>query len=128
MSERLVLAMPGLKSRAKTLPELIEISLFYFYPRPLDINQKAEKSLDSEARERLGRLSVSLKELTHWSEESINEAIHAFADKEEIKLGQIAQPMRAALTGTTVSPGIFEVAAVLGQDEAIGRLNDVITK
>jgi glutamyl-tRNA synthetase len=128
MTERLIHAIPGLKSRAKTIPELIEISLFYFYPRPLNINQKAEKSLDSDARERLGRLAINLAELNQWSEESINEAVHAFAEKEEIKLGQIAQPLRAALTGTTVSPGIFEVAAVLGQDEAIGRLNDVISK
>jgi glutamyl-tRNA synthetase len=128
MSERLVHAMPGLKSRAKTIPELIEISLFYFYPRPLRIDQKAAKSLDSDAQERLGRLVLNLAELNQWSEEAINEAVHAFAEKEDIKLGKIAQPLRAALTGTTVSPGIFEVAAVLGQDEAIGRLNDVITK
>jgi glutamyl-tRNA synthetase len=128
MSERLVQAMPGLKSRAKTIPELIEISLFYFYPRPLKVDQKAAKSLNSEAQERIRRLAINLAELNQWSEDVINEAVHAFAEKEEIKLGKIAQPLRAALTGTTVSPGIFEVAAVLGQDEVIGRLNDVITK
>ncbi len=68
-----------------------------------------------------------MTELADWSEESVNKAIHDFAEKEDIKLGKIAQPLRAALTGTTVSPGIFEVAAVLGKDETIGRLNDVMT-
>jgi glutamyl-tRNA synthetase len=128
MSERLVHAMPGLKSRAKTIPELIEISLFYFYSRPLKLDQKAAKSLDSDAQERIGRLALNLAELNQWSEEAVNEAVHDFAEKEDIKLGKIAQPLRAALTGTTVSPGIFEVTAVLGQEETIGRLNDVITK
>ncbi len=125
MSERLVQAVAGLKPRAKTITELIENSLFYFYPRPIKINSKAEKSLDSEARERLERLAKVLAELSQWSEEAVNVAIHEFAESEGIKLGKIAQPLRAALTGTTVSPGIFEVAAVLGQDETIGRLKDV---
>lgn len=127
MTDRLIRALPGLKSRAKTITELIEISLFYFYTRPLNIDQKAEKSLDSDARKRLAGLVVDLTELADWSEESVNKAIHDFAEKEDIKLGKIAQPLRAALTGTTVSPGIFEVAAVLGKDETIGRLNDVMT-
>ncbi|NKB21955.1 MAG: glutamate--tRNA ligase [Alphaproteobacteria bacterium] len=127
MSQRLVMAMPGLKSRAKTIPELIETSLFYFYLRPLEINEKATKSLDNEARNRLGRLSELLSELSPWSEEAINEAVHKFAENEDIKLGKIAQPFRAALTGTTVSPGIFEVAMVLGQEETISRLKDVMT-
>lgn len=125
MSERLVQAVAGLKPRAKTITELIENSLFYFYSRPIKINSKAEKSLDSEARERLEQLATLFAEISQWSEETVNAAINEFAESEGIKLGKIAQPLRAALTGTTVSPGIFEVATVLGQDETIGRLNDV---
>ncbi|MBK18950.1 MAG: glutamate--tRNA ligase [Rhodospirillaceae bacterium] len=128
LNERLLHALPGLKPRAKTIDELVDISLFYFYDRPLEIDSRAQKSLDEEACKRLGRLFPSLANLENWSEESIDQTVRKFVETEDIKLGKIAQPLRAALTGTNISPGIFEVAAVLGKTESLGRLDDVMIK
>ena len=123
--ERLKRAIPGLKSRAKTILELVDNALFYFNSRPLSLDKKANRVLNGDARQRLARLSIFLSGLSVWSEQSIEKAIHDFANQEEINLKKIAQPFRAALTGTTVSPGIFEVASILGQQEAMDRLKDV---
>jgi len=123
--ERIKRAIPGLKSRAKTVPELVDNALFYFYSKPLSLDEKASKILNGDARQRLARLSILLSGLSVWSEQSIEKAIRDFANQEGINLKKITQPFRAALTGTTVSPGIFEVANVLGQQEALGRLKDV---
>ena len=122
---RLIGGMKGLKDRAKSLNELIEISLFYVRPRPLEQDGKAAKLLTDDARGLLGRLSASLNTIDPWSAETIEAAIRALADTEGAKLGQIAQPLRAALCGSTTSPGIFEVAEVLGKEEVLGRLDDV---
>ena len=93
--------------------------------RPLKFNQKATKILNTDARLLLAQLANTLQVLSIWSEQSIEKAINDFVNEEEINLKQIALPFRAALTGTTVSPGIFEVANVLGQKETMGRLKDV---
>jgi len=122
---RLIKGMGGLKDRAKTITELIDISLFYVLSRPLDLDAKANKLLTDEAKKLLASLSQSLATHDPWSAETIDAALREFADKEGLKLGQIAQPLRAALCGTTASPGIFEVAEILGRDEVIGRLADV---
>ncbi len=118
-------AMPGLTPRAKTIKDLAEVSGFYVAGRPLEIDAKAEKLLDDEAIARLGRLRGSLERLSDWTEEGLDAALRAFAEGEEVKLGKVAQPLRAALTGRTTSPGIFEVMAVLGREECLGRLQDV---
>lgn len=123
--QRLAAGMPGLKQRANTLVELAQSALFYVRERPIPIEPAAEKLLDQAARERLGRLRNRLKDRGEWTEASLEAEIRAFAEDEKIGLGQIAQPLRAGLTGLKVSPGIFEVMTTLGRDEVLGRLDDV---
>jgi glutamyl-tRNA synthetase len=122
---RLVEGMPSLKDRAKTLNELIDISLFYVRNRPLELDNKATKLVTEDARRLLAQLASFLATVDPWTEGAVDAAIRDFADKQEVKLGQVAQPLRAALCGTTTSPGIFEVAGILGKDEVIGRIEDV---
>lgn len=117
-------AMPGLKERAKTLKALGESAEFYFKKRPLLMNEKAEKLLDAEARAIISRLCPLLENQEDWGEEALLAAVREFAEKEDTKLGKVAQPLRAALTGSNISPSVFEVMAVLGQAESVNRLKD----
>jgi glutamyl-tRNA synthetase len=126
--ERLVAAIPGLKPRAKTLNELSDNALFYAKPRPLVPDEKAAKLLTGDALEHLGKLKAALAGIDDWSDETVEGCVKSFAEAEALKLGQIAQPLRAALCGTTVSPGIFEVAHVLGAEETLGRIDDVLQR
>lgn len=121
---RLLQGMAGLKPRAKTLNELADIASFYVTERPLPLIDKAAKLLTPEARERLMRLQAALESLDEWSETQLEEALRHFAEAEDIKLGMIAQPLRAALTGSNASPGIFEVMVVLGKVESLARIAD----
>ena len=125
--KRLAAGMEGLKARAKNLVELAENAVFYLIDRPLSLNAKAEKILKPEARDRLGRLHGSLSALADWSEASTEAAVRDFAEVEGCKLGDAAQPLRAALTGSNMSPGIFEVMAVLGREESLARIADQST-
>jgi glutamyl-tRNA synthetase len=122
--ERLLRAMPGLKQRAKTIKVLAENAAFYVTSRPLHLSEKAAKLLPEEGRARLGRLRPRLDGLDDWSEAAIEAEVRAFAEAEDCKLGEIAQPLRAALSGSHASPGIFEVMAVLGRRESLGRIAD----
>ncbi|MFY8038781.1 MAG: glutamate--tRNA ligase [Bosea sp. (in: a-proteobacteria)] len=122
---RLVMAMPGLKERAKTLVELLDSAAYLYSTRPLALEDKAAALLDGEARKRLGLLVGSFEALGEWTVETTEAAVRAFADAHGLKLGQVAQPLRAALTGKSTSPGLFDVLAVLGRDESILRLRDV---
>jgi len=121
---RLARAMAELKQRAKTLPELAEKALFITRPRPIDPTPKAAKLLDADARKRLGRLADRLEALADWTVADLETTVRTFADAEDAKLGKIAQPLRAALTGTTASPSIFAVLDILGRAESIGRIRD----
>ena len=116
--------MDGLKARAKNLVELTENAMFYVIDRPLEMNPKAEKILTPEARRRLAGLHAALAALPEWSEAAIEAAVRQFSESENCKLGDAAQPLRAALTGSNVSPGIFEVMAVLGREESLARIAD----
>ena len=120
----LLAAMVGLKSRAKTLVELAENARFYVAIRPIPMDEKATAQASDEARARLGRLKLALADLADWSEAALEAAIRTFIEAEGVKLGAVAQPLRAALAGAVTSPGIFEVMAVLGRDEALGRMSD----
>jgi len=122
---RLCAGMPGLKQRANTLVELAESGLFYARERPIPIEEKAAKLLDGAARQILGRLRQRLSGFGDWREAALEAEIRAFAEAENVGLGQVAQPLRAALTGLKVSPGIFDIMATLGRDEVLGRLDDV---
>src|SRR5579859_3301 len=120
----LLAAMGGLKSRAKTLVELAENARFYVATRPIPLDEKAKAQGTPEARALLGRLGTALESHADWSEAALEAAIRAFIETEGVKLGAVAQPLRAALAGAVTSPGIFEVMAVLGRDEALGRIRD----
>jgi glutamyl-tRNA synthetase len=122
---RLVQGMGGLKSRAKTVIELTENAALYLNDRPLTRSPKADKLLTGEAPALLGRFAATLDTVTPWDQESLEAAARAFAEAGGLKLGAIAQPLRAALTGSHASPGIFEVMAILGRDETLGRISDV---
>lgn len=122
--QRLEAGMESLKSRAETIPQLVELSMFYCFDRPLQYTEKAEKILDGDARSRLGDVLTTLTGVADWNQQAIEETVKEYATSNDLKLGMIAQPLRAALTGSNVSPGIFEVAAVLGRDESLGRIKD----
>ena len=115
-------AMPGLKMRAKTMVELAASAGFYVATRPLALDAKAAAVLDGGARERLSALADRLEAIEDWSAAVIEAAARAFAEEIGCKLGQLAQPLRAALTGGTVSPPIFEVAELLGKSESLLRV------
>ncbi|MEM1317828.1 MAG: glutamate--tRNA ligase [Pseudomonadota bacterium] len=121
---QLVEAMPGLKERAKTLIDLLEGARFIFAERPLEFEEKAAALLTDEAKQRLAALLPGLQAIESWSVENVEEVVREFGKANELKLGQIAQPIRAATTGKTQSPGVFDVMAVLGKDECIARISD----
>jgi glutamyl-tRNA synthetase len=120
---RLERAMPGLKPRAKTLAELADKAQFYVAARPIPIDDKAHALLDEAARQRLRALSAEFA-LLPWSEVALEDAVRRYVEANGLKLGAVAQPLRAALAGSTVSPGIFEVMGVLGREETLARLAD----
>ncbi|HUC60879.1 MAG TPA: glutamate--tRNA ligase [Alphaproteobacteria bacterium] len=122
---RLLRGMDGLKARAKTLVELARLGSAYVRPRPIALDPKAAALLDPAARARLAHLVPALEALASWDQGSIEAAVRASAEAEGVKLGELAQPLRAALTGSTVSPGIFEVMELLGNAEVLGRIRDV---
>ncbi len=125
-AERLKKGMPGLKERAKTVLELSENAEIYARLRPLSLDEKASKLLDTEGLGHLGRLRDLFSDLGQWTLKNIEEATRAYGEKAEIKLGKAAQPLRAALTGRAASPGIFEVMEALGREETLGRLDDAL--
>ncbi|MDX5592742.1 glutamate--tRNA ligase [Pseudovibrio sp. SPO723] len=118
-------ALPGLKERAKTLVELHQSARYLWVQRPLDLDEKAEKLLSDDARALLGRLAPKLDELETFTAETTDAVVREFAEAEELKLGKVAQPLRAALTGRGTSPGIFDVLEVLGKTESVARIRDV---
>ncbi|HVJ43939.1 MAG TPA: glutamate--tRNA ligase [Dongiaceae bacterium] len=123
-TERLVKGMPGLKARAKTLKELAENAAFYVADRPIPMADKAKALLTPDAIGLLKELTPDLFTLPDWQAAALEAAVRQFIEKKGVKLGQVAQPLRAALTGAATSPGLFEVMEVLGRDESLGRLND----
>ena len=125
--DRLKKGMDELKERAKTVVELSENAEFYAKIRPLEMTEKALSMLDSDSLSHLSNVLKELSELANWQVEEIEKTVKAFAEAAELKLGKVAQPLRAALTGTTVSPSIFNVMAVLGRHEALGRLEDALS-
>ncbi|WBL75432.1 glutamate--tRNA ligase [Bradyrhizobium xenonodulans] len=124
---QLLKAMPALKERAKTLIELIDSAYFIFADRPLELDPKAQALLTGENRKLIGQLHSALEKVETWSGANTEAALRAFAEENSLKLGAVAQPLRAALTGRTTSPGIFEVLDVLGRQESLGRLQDQAT-
>ncbi len=122
---RMAAGMDGLRQRAKNLVELAENAAFYARQTPLPQTDKARKLLGGDAAALLGRLADRLRQQEDWSEAALETAVRSFAEAESLKMGAIAQPLRAALTGSHMSPGIFEVAAILGREEVLNRIGDV---
>ena len=121
---RLTDGMSGLKARCRTLVELAEGAAFYVEPRPIRIAANAAKMLDEAARARLKDVAEQLVALDPWDEPSLEAACRKIAEEAGTGFGKLAQPMRVALTGSAVSPGLFEVMRVLGPTLAISRLED----
>ncbi|MET3659876.1 glutamate--tRNA ligase [Aquamicrobium ahrensii] len=123
---RLLKAMPGLKERARTLVELAGNTYYLTANRPLQLDDKAASILDADARTVLKGVSERFQELGDWNAQTTEAAVREFAESSGLKLGKIAQPLRAALTGRATSPGVFDVLEVLGREESLGRIQDQI--
>jgi glutamyl-tRNA synthetase len=117
-------ALPGLKARAKTLNELVDGAAFLFAARPLAPDDKAQKLLSPEAKTRLGALGAKLALLPDWTASATEGVVRDLSVELGVKLGDLAQPLRAALTGRATSPGIFDVLEILGREESLGRIAD----
>jgi glutamyl-tRNA synthetase len=119
--------MPSLKERAKTLVDLIDGAHFLLADRPIPLDDKATGLLTPEAKALLQDVGNELASVEPWTAEATEQAVRAFAERKGAKLGSVAQPLRAALTGRTTSPGIFEVLVVLGKAESLARIADQVT-
>jgi glutamyl-tRNA synthetase len=115
-----------LKPRAKTLVEIADMAAFYFHTGPLTMDEKATKLLTPEAKQHLKALTPRLDALPSFTSEAIEGLFNAYATENGLKLGVVAQPLRAALSGSSVSPPIFGAAALLGKDESLKRLRAVL--
>jgi glutamyl-tRNA synthetase len=124
LREKLATAMPALKERAKTLIDLVEGARFIWAERPLKLEDKARALLTPEARRLLADLIPELSAVAPWRAETTEALIRGFAGRLNVKLGAVAQPLRAALSGRTTSPPIFDVLTVLGKEESLGRIAD----
>lgn len=121
---QLLRAMPGLKERAKTLLELADSAGFLFASRPLELDDKAGSILDGDSRALLADIQPKLAAATAWEAEALEQIVRDYAEQTGLKLGKVAQPLRAALTGRATSPGVFDVLVVLGREESLARIGD----
>ncbi|ALE03882.1 glutamate--tRNA ligase [Bartonella ancashensis] len=119
-------AIPYVKERSKTLLELIDGTSFIFAERPLQLDEKAKKLLNGDGWIILREIYPILEACPDWTTEVLNETLRCYAQKKELKLGEVAQPLRAALTGRTTSPGVFDILVLLGKTESLNRINDQI--
>jgi len=124
----LVRAMPELKARAHNLNELADGAEFLFARRPLAVDEKAAALLNDEGRSHLALAHAALAAAPQWEHDALDAAVREVAESNSLKLGKLAQPLRAALTGKTTSPGIFDVLVLLGKDESLGRIADQMQK
>ncbi|MBM3528675.1 MAG: glutamate--tRNA ligase [Alphaproteobacteria bacterium] len=121
---QILAAMPDLKERAKTLVELIDAASFIWSGRPLALDDKATALLTPEARGLIREVTQALETVEPWTPAATEQAVRSYAETKGTKLGTVAQPLRAALTGRATSPGIFNVLTVLGRQESLARLRD----
>jgi glutamyl-tRNA synthetase len=117
-------AIPSLKPRAANLNELADGARFLLATRPLAIAADAEPLLAGDAPSTLAKLHAALDAVHGWDTEALEDAVRQVAEVLGLKLGQVAQPLRAALTGRRTSPGIFDVLVLLGRDESLARIAD----
>ena len=124
----LTAAMPSLKPRAANLNEIAEGAMFLFRTRPLDLDDGAKALLEGDAPALLAAVHTALDAAGSWDTEALEAAVRTVADDAGVKLGAVAQPLRAALVGRRTSPGIFDVLALLGREESLARIADQMTK
>ncbi len=124
MKAKLLKALPGLKDRAKTLVELMASTNYLFSTRPLAMDDKAKALLNDEGKVALKTVADLITPINDWTAHTLEAAVKAHAEATGIKLGKLAQPLRAALTGTSTSPPIFDVLEVLGHEESLARISD----
>ncbi|KQI68599.1 glutamate--tRNA ligase [Loktanella sp. 3ANDIMAR09] len=120
-ADGLLRAMPALKERSKTFPELLEKAHFVLTERPIVPDEKAAKALDATAQQYFAELTPHLQNVT-WDRNTLEEAIADFATARDTKLGKLAGPLRAALAGRSVSPSVFDMMLVLGREESLARI------
>ena len=123
---QLTAAMPLLKTRATRLPDIAADAAFLAAQRPIIVDEKLQKHLNEETRPHLQALATALEALDSWTSAEIEAVIKAYMDDNELKMGKLAPAFRASLVGSSQSPGIFDVLALLGKNEALKRLNDKI--
>ena len=119
-------AMPLLKARATRLPDIAADAAFLAAQRPIAVDEKLQKHLNDETQPHLQALAARLEALENWTSGDIETMIKAYMDENELKMGKLAPAFRASLVGNSQSPGIFDVLALLGKNEALQRLNDKI--
>jgi glutamyl-tRNA synthetase len=120
---RLLLVMPSLKERSKTLVELAEGAAYLFADRPV-VPDAAAAALIAEGRDMLAALLPRLEAIADWTAAGTEAAVRAHVEEAGVKLGKVAQPLRAALTGRTTSPPVFDVMVSLGRAESLARIAD----
>jgi glutamyl-tRNA synthetase len=116
-------AMPGMKERAKTVPDLLEMARFLLERRPIEPDAAGAKALRNVSHGMLNGLTSRLQHAS-WTASDLEASLRAFAEDESVGLGKIAQPVRVALTGRTVSPSVFDMMVILGKDETLARIGD----
>jgi glutamyl-tRNA synthetase len=116
-------AMPVLKTRARDLIELADGAAFLFKQRPLALTEQAQALLTDDAKALLAQISARLQAEQDWTTAALEANLKAYAEEQGLGLGKLAQPLRAALTGQTTSPGIFDVLALLGRAESLARID-----
>ncbi|MDJ0614413.1 MAG: glutamate--tRNA ligase, partial [Rhizobiaceae bacterium] len=120
----LIAAMPALAERAKTLTDLIDGMGFVLAERPLAMDEKAMSLTTGENVEVLSKVRPALEAIVQWDHDGISSALKSFCEQNDLKLGKVAQPIRAALTGKATSPGAFDVLQIFGKEESLKRLSD----
>tara|TARA_Y100001968_G_C19380039_1_gene729806 strand:- start:770 stop:1624 length:855 start_codon:yes stop_codon:yes gene_type:complete len=117
--------MNGLKTRARTINELAEMCSFYIEKAPITLDKKSKKVLNNENINTLKLYYNQLSKLEIWNKEEIEEDIKMYCQANNINLGKLAQPLRAAITGKSVSPGLYELMEVLGKNETLARITNI---
>ncbi|MEL6449621.1 MAG: glutamate--tRNA ligase [Pseudomonadota bacterium] len=125
-ADGLAAALPFVKERSKTFPELLEKAHFILTERPITPDEKASKALDLVSRGILTQLTPQLQTVS-WDRDSLEAALNAFAAAQDTKFGKLAGPLRAALAGRAVTPSVFDMMLVLGREETLARLEDAAT-
>ena len=123
VSARLGRALYCVKDRAKTFGELFDKAHFILIQRPLEIEEKAQKQLNSVSHSILETLTPQLHNVS-WSREALEALVNQVAEAHEVGFGKVAGPLRAALAGQSVTPSVIDMMLVLGRDESVARLND----